>query len=273
MSGGGGHGGGGASEERWLLTYADMITLLMVFFIVLYSMAQIDARKYQQVAESLHRAFGVSEGSVISLGIGKGGGESEAEPAPIAFEDLPPRQRDYLDISTELASQVSAAGLGADVSVTTNVEGILISVSESLLFAPGSTVLQSEAQATLDRIAAVLRPLPNAIRVVAYTDDVPTEYPFYISNWELSAARAVVIVRYLSEEAGIAPERLMAAGQAEYHPLFPNDTREHRARNRRAEIVVIYPMEHEDLRSNFVPGFPVPGFSPVSGTAGPTAVP
>ncbi len=251
MSGGGGHGG--ASEERWLLTYSDMITLLMVFFIVLYSMAQIDAKKYQQVAESLHRAFGVPGGSVISAGIGSGGGEGEAKPAPIAFDDLPPRQRDYLDISTELAGQATAAGLGADVSVTTNVEGILISVSESLLFAPGSTVLQPQAQATLDRIAAVLRPLPNAIRVVAHTDDVPTEYPYYISNWELSAARAVVIVRYLSEEAGIAPERLTAAGQAQYHPLFPNDTREHRARNRRAEIVVIYPIEQENIGPNLIP--------------------
>lgn len=251
MSGGGGHGG--ASEERWLLTYSDMITLLMVFFIVLYSMAQIDAKKYQQVAESLHRAFGVPGGSVVSVGIGSGGGEGEAKPAPIAFDDLPPRQRDYLDISTELAGQVAAAGLGADVSVTTNVEGILISVSESLLFAPGSTVLQPQAQATLDRIAAVLRPLPNAIRVVAHTDDVPTEYPYYISNWELSAARAVVIVRYLSEEAGIAPERLTAAGQAQYHPLFPNDTREHRARNRRAEIVVIYPIEQESIGPNLIP--------------------
>lgn len=267
---GGGHSG--ASEERWLLTYADMITLLMVFFIVLYSMAQIDVKKYQKVAASLHRAFGVGDGSIFSAGIGRGGGEGEAEPAPIAFDDLPPRQRDYLDISTELASQVSAAGLGADVSVTTNIEGILISLSESLLFAPGSTVLQPQARETLDRIATVLRPLPNDIRVVAHTDAVPTDNPFYPTNWELSVARAVVIVRYLSEEGGIAPERLMAAGQAQYHPLYPNDTREHRARNRRAEIVVIYPIEEESLRPSFLPdlsqGLFAPTPSPAEGTQG-----
>jgi chemotaxis protein MotB len=228
------------SSERWLLTYADMITLLLVFFIVLYSMANIDREKFGAVAASMARAFGRGEGLITGLG---GGGSSAS--APIFFSTLPQQQQDFLSVGAAMAEFADKAGLTGDIAVNMTYEGIVISLSDALVFEPGGAEISESAKATLITVAEVLREVENPLRVEAHTDNVPTNNSAFPTNWELSVDRSVAIVRYLAEQCGIDPSRLSAAGYGEYRPVVPNDTREHRAINRRAEIVILYPTEVE----------------------------
>ena len=258
MSGGGGHGGGG--DERWLVSYADFITLLMVFFVIMYSIAQVDKRKYQVVAESLRRAFGGEPEAVVSPDINQSGvGASESAPSPVNIDSFPPRPPDTLDVVTDIGAVLAGSGLSGEVAVNNNAEGVLISISEQLLFQPGSADIQPSAKAVLDQLAAMLKNIPNDVRIVAHTDPVAPVNPRFPTNWDLSTARAVNIVRYFVEYGGIEPARLTAAGQAEYHPIFPNDTPEHMAFNRRADIVIVYPLDKASVSVGIVPPVRIPG--------------
>jgi chemotaxis protein MotB len=242
MSEGGGHGGGGG--ERWLVSYADFITLLMVLFVVLYSMGQTDVERYKALAEGLRRAFG-GQVLLVDPGINESGaGTGESSPNPVEVEGFPPRTTDSVDVAADLTSLLSAAGLSNGISVQNNIEGLLLSLSETLLFEPDGAELLPEAYPVLDKIAAMLATIENDVRVTAYTDDTPPADRRYATNWELSAARSASIVRYLVDQ-GITPARLSAVGRGEYQPLFPNDTPEHRQFNRRAEIAVVYVVEQQ----------------------------
>jgi len=238
------HGGGG--KERWMISYADFITLLMVLFVVLYSMANVDMEKYRSLAESLNRAFGGS-GSMVDLVGEMQPARLEAEHSKPAVLGFPLVTYDQLDVSAELGDAIAQAGIEGEVSVRTNIEGVIVSLSEELVFPSGSADIQPRARAGLDSIAQVLASLPNHIRVEGHTDDHRTNNPAYVSNWELSTARAISIVRYLVQK-GVHPSRLSAAGYASYRPLFPNDSPDHRQANRRASIVIIYPLERQDFR-------------------------
>ena len=226
-------------SERWLITYADMITLLMVFFIVMYSMANTDLKKFAQVAESMQIAFNVS-----GVGAGKGGileGKDDLETGPSIINKLPPRQHDFVSVSADLSAFATQAGLQGEISVNMTMEGIIISLSDALAFAPGSAELRPEAMETLHQVAAVLQTTENSVRIEGHTDNVSTNSPMYPTNWELSAARAVSMVRYMIEHEGIHPRRLSAAGYAEFKPVAGNESRGNRALNRRADVVIIYP--------------------------------
>lgn len=231
------------NHERWLITYADMITLLLVFFIVLYSAANTDLKKFSLVAQSMSRAFGRGTGGGW-IGIGAG---SSGMPSPIMLTDLPRQQQDFMAVGAELAEFSDKAGLTGEIAVNMTYEGVVISLSEALIFEPGGALLSPRAKSTLWAVAEVLGDLPNPVRIEAHTDNVPTNNPLYPTNWELSVARAVTIVRFLAEECGVSPERLTAAGAGEFRPMMDNNSREHRAINRRAEIVILYPMEQELL--------------------------
>jgi chemotaxis protein MotB len=231
------HGGGDGGGERWLVSYADFITLLMVLFVVLYSMGQVDVEKYKRLAESMRAVFSGGAAKLIDPGLNQGG--STGDPAPIVIPGIPRQSFDEVEVAGQLTDMLASANLGGAVSVQNNIEGVLISLSEKLLFIPGTAELQAEAYPVLDVIAEMLRPLDNDIRVIGHTDDQPPTDPRYLTNWELSTARAVNVVNYLIGK-GIAPQRMTAVGRGEYQPVFANDTSEHRALNSRADIVVIY---------------------------------
>jgi chemotaxis protein MotB len=131
------------------------------------------------------------------------------------------------------------------VAVNIGKEGIYVSLSSALLFPSGGANLNADGMDTLDRVARLLNELPNNIRVEAHTDNTPTGTPIYPTNWDLSAARAVTVVRYLQEVGVVDAARLAAVGLGEYRPLYPNDTPEHRTLNRRADILILYPPEDE----------------------------
>jgi chemotaxis protein MotB len=240
------HGGGG---DRWLVSYADFITLLMVLFVVLYAMGNVDIGKYKALVEGLRRGLSTGGGgpvAVVDPGISSSGaGTGDTAPAAAGVEQaFPQRPSDAMDVASNLSQLLSETGLDAGVSVQNNIEGMLLSLSENLLFEPGTADLSPKAFPALDKIVEMLAKIDNEVRVVAYTDDTPVSDPRYATNWELTAARSATIVRYFVSQ-GLAPERFSAIGRGEYHPIFPNDTPEHRALNRRAEIIVIFTIESQ----------------------------
>ncbi len=231
-----GHGGGGHDNgERWLLTYADLITLLMVFFVVLYSMSSADSSKFKAISVALQQAFNLD---VLK---GRGGtsiGETAEASVPSVLDNL---------INTSQVSQVSlleskiqAAADGVaqspDVSVSIDKEGVVIRLSGSYLFDSGRAELKPNSLTVLDAVAAELRLQANDIRIDGHTDSTPIDSPRYPTNWELSVARALAVTRHLTESDALPSGRLMAAGFGEFRPLVPNDTHDHRAMNRRVEI-------------------------------------
>jgi chemotaxis protein MotB len=232
---GGGHGGGG--ELRWLLTYADLITLLLAFFIILWAGSRADLEKFGRLARALSQAFGVSvfEGEGNGM-LGSGSGLFE-------FSQLSGAQRQFMYISEKLRQYANQQGLSESIAVNFRNEGIVITLSNALLFPSGGVEIGEQSRGTLAEIAELIRPLPNEIRVEAHTDNLPTNSPLYPTNWELSAARAAAVVRYLIENEGIEAARLSALGYGEQRPIYPNDTREHRLLNRRADILILYPSE------------------------------
>lgn len=243
------HGGG---KDRWLVSYADFITLLMVLFVVLYSMSQVDVEKYKLLANSLRVAFsGDGETSVVDPSINLGGGLSDSDSAaPIIIPGIPHVSMDSVEVASQLTNMLQVTDQGDMVSVQNNLEGVLISLSEKLIFMPGTAELQPDAYAVLDTVATMLKSINNEVRIVGYTDSSPIADPRYTNSWELSTARAITIVNYLAS-LGLDPARFTASGRGEYHPLFSDDSEEHRLLNSRAEIIVVYPIEEETIDLGF----------------------
>jgi len=235
-------------SKRYLETFSDLMSLLLVFFILLFAFGQADLERFKLLSSSLRAAFhGIT---VFESGVGLGEGfdaSSINEPGTnvINFGALPSRKRDYMKVASELNKFALENELAKEISINVGKEGIYISLSSALLFPSGSVDIAPEGQKTLKVIAKLLNEIPNEVRVEAHTDNTATGSPIYPTNWELSSARAVSVVRFLQEKGEVDPTRLAAMGLGEYRPLFPNDTPEHRALNRRADILIIYPPEEE----------------------------
>ena len=257
-----GHGGGGHEEEhaggdeRWLVSYSDFITLLFVLFVVLYSISQVDVTKYKILAESMRAAFSAGGAvKVVSSSISSSGGSSDpnSEPDPIVIPGMPQKPPQSEDVANELSSMLSQMNIGQGVSVQTNIEGVLISLSESLVFYPGTANLYPQAYPVLDSIVTMLKTIDNDIRITGHTDNTPSSDPKYSNSFELSMGRAMVVAQYLMN-AGIDPTRITVSGRGEFDPIFSNDTEDHKAMNGRAEIAIIYP----DTSSSITVGTSLP---------------
>ena len=250
-----------ANHERWLVSYADFITLLFAFFVVLYASAQVDQRKVGKLALAIQVAFqelGVFPASTTQIPLDNS--------APMPFSAVQAIQN--AKRNTELgaiapAPQGTLRGSGqaaeADLSVLenelqealgpqislhevalhTDSEGLVISLREAGFFDSGSGTLKLTALPALDRIASLLAVRTYRLRIDGHTDDVPIHTPQFSSNWELSTARATDIVRLLIVRYHFDPERLAAAGYAQFHPIASNDTEKGRALNRRVDLVVL----------------------------------
>lgn len=235
---GGGHGGGHGNSERWLLTYADLITLLTALFIVLWAMSYTDTRKLTLLGASLAKAFnvGVLSGN-DATSIASSAGSVQSGPT---FFLNPTQKQDFQVITQKLSDYVKTRDLAGQVDVHTSDEGTVISISGTLLFPSGRAEIRPEGAETLAAVADIIRPLPNKIRVDGHTDDLPPSPALFASNWDLAAARALSVVKYLNKDAQIAPNRLSAASYGEFNPIAPNDSVVDRMKNRRADIVILY---------------------------------
>ncbi len=220
-----GHG----NLDRWLLTYADMITLLTAFFLMLYSMSVMSKGKFQQVAAAVRTEFGGKNGKT---GASNGSGYNGVLPDPAYVE--------YQVAMANLAKYVEQHHLGGKVKISSDERGEVITLlSDGVLFKSGQAHLQPAAVPLLMRVASVLKPLPNNVLIEGHTDNKPIHTVLFPSNWELSASRAAAVLRELVYSAGLTPSRFSAAGYADTRPVGPNDTPHERAQNRRVDIVIL----------------------------------
>lgn len=219
------------NHERWLLTYADMITLLMIFFIIMYSMSIVDAKKFASLAQSLNGVLD-SGNSIMkdSTGI-----VPDAPPMQ-TYKSVESQQLD--DVVEKVSSLIKDSELGAELSVVKASTGITIRVKDNLLFDSGSARIRPESFQTLDTIVALISKLNNRIRIEGYTDNVPISSVEFHSNWELASQRAINVATFFASH-GVAPERLSAESFGEFRPLVPNTDSESRKKNRRVDIVII----------------------------------
>lgn len=220
-------------QDRWLVSYADFITLMFAFFTVMYAVSTVDARKVVPAASSMQQAFSMPEppGTAAPVTVPT---ISSDTPAPTA-----PPERDLDDVRRRLATELSDAIDSGRLEIAEDPRGLVLSLPEQATFAIGSANVHPEARQLIGRIAASVQPLGNALRIEGHTDDVPIRTPRYQSNWELSTARSSAVVSFLIHDAGLEPARLSAAGYGEFHPRAPNDSPANRARNRRVDIVVL----------------------------------
>jgi len=221
------------NAERWLLTYADLITLLLGLFVILYAMSKIDAGKYEQLVAAFDGLFGNGGKSVMA------GNRGMIEPvvAPLVTE----RQKIEEELQRALPS-IIGSGL---VSVSENERGITVHIMEELLFASGNAELKVTSLRALDSLAGLLGRLPNDIRVEGHTDNVPIHNAQFESNWHLSVARAMNTAYYLIGKHQLTPDKVSVAGYSEYHPIVPNISEENRARNRRVDLVIVTDVPHK----------------------------
>jgi chemotaxis protein MotB len=238
------------NHERWLITYADMITLLMVLFIVLFAIGQTDLEKFRQLQEGLAEGFGNESGLLES---GEGlladqsafGPEQQAEAADAVEARANARAAIAEDRASLEATQatiderLTAAGVREGVDLRIEDRGLIVTIiTDQVLFSPGSDVMTSAGASILGPIAASILDLPNDVSVEGHTDSTPISTARFASNWELSTARATSVLRQLSSIADLDPDRLSAAGYGDTHPIADNGTPTGRAANRRVEIVV-----------------------------------
>jgi chemotaxis protein MotB len=233
------------NHDRWLVSYADFITLLFAFFVVMYALSSINEGKYRVLANSLVNAFGGAPGIPAAPAL-----KNNTQPViPLLPRALPsPRRRDsealrrerthLTDMARDILKVLAPLVDQGKVRVTQTTVGVSVEINASVLFAQGDARLSNESSEALKAVAAVLKSDDHAIRVEGHTDSVPIRTAFFPSNWELSAMRAGSVVR-LFVENGIAEERLTAVGHGSTRPVDSNDTVEGRQRNRRVTIMIL----------------------------------
>lgn len=230
------------NNERYMLTYSDLITLLMIFFIVLYSMSNVDSAKYQQMAQSLNAAMGGGSGKyIVGLSTGAGsstqvGQDEEWQPQEV---NLMSEQDKLTDVKKQVDDYLSKNGLTGSVETIMEDRGLVLRFKDSLFFDTGKADVKPTERAKLIDVGKILNAVQgNYIRVEGNTDNVPIKTLEFASNWQLSSIRAANVVQILSE-SGINPERLQGEGRGEYNPIATNSTDAGRAQNRRVDIIIL----------------------------------
>lgn len=227
----------GAPE--WMTTYGDMVTLLLCFFVLLFSMSSVDAQKFKSVVEAFQGSLGVLDGGKTiddSAIVGKG---LEDENIRAQIEE----SENFKKLEKELKEYLEKNKMSDDVSVMNENAGLLLRFKDNAIFDSGRAELKENSKNTLRYLSTLLEKQEletKYIRVEGHTDnDQIVNGLKYQTNWELSVARSSNVVRFLIEENNINPERLSAAGYSEYHPVAPNDSRENKAKNRRVDILIL----------------------------------
>lgn len=240
--------------ERWLVSYADFITLLFAFFVVMYSVSQVNEGKYRVLSDSLVNAFKTTATTLtpppsLQLAGGKGQPNNIQSIAlkqtvfvrknDPAFEAQQKQQTEKMKgLAKDVVKAMEALVKEGQVKVSQSVHGIAIEINASLLFASGQASLESGSIKALKSVARVLATVSNDIQVEGFTDTTPINTLAFPSNWELSSARASSVVR-LFADSGVPPERMVAVGYGEFHPVDSNSTPEGRARNRRVTVMIL----------------------------------
>jgi chemotaxis protein MotB len=232
-------------SQEWLTTYSDMMTLVLTFFVLLYSYSLVDISKFQKLAQSLSIAFGGTTGMVTNGGnIGPVPGEDN----PGAEDENNNSKIDNVDsdkksenekMYEEVMKFIEEHNLTAEVTIREDTRGVLIELQESILFDSGKAEIKKESIGILSTISELLCTFDNNVLIEGHTDNRPISSGYYESNWELSADRAAKVLRYFTETRGMDGARFQVVGCGEYSPINTNDTAEGRQANRRVNILIL----------------------------------
>ena len=231
------------NSERWMLSYLDFITLLFVFFVLLYSMSNVDAEKYEALAKSMNSALA---GDKQSLESGQQGSPEEmlagittTSDGLTVDENGNVVEEDLLDVVNLVNTLIAEKGLQNQVTVNMGDIGVWITFKDYVLFDSGSTAIKPETIGTLIELGGILKTVDNYVRIEGYTDNVPINNSIYNNNWDLSVMRASEVLDLIVTSAGFPPQKISAIGYGEYRPIATNDTAEGRSKNRRVDIVIL----------------------------------
>jgi chemotaxis protein MotB len=232
-----------SNNDRWLVSYADFVTLLFAFFVVMYAISSVNEGKYKVLSTSISNAFSMPQAGAAPPGI------NIAEPIPsktlkplgdpgYGKEEIRKKQREKMQkVAQDLSDVLEPLLRAGKVKVTETSKGVSIEISDSILFSPGQSILGPTAISAMHDVATVLANADYPITIEGHTDNIPIKTPQYPSNWELSAVRATTVLR-LFIDAGVSASRMTAIGYGEQRPVETNDYPEGRARNRRVNILV-----------------------------------
>ncbi len=227
-----------ASSQNWLTTYGDLITLLLTFFVFLFSFSTIDAQKFKAIVASLQGYPGVLESGFSIDDISSIGKEGEDDILDNASID---ENNGFVSLYDDIRGYIKQNNINAEVIISESQTEILIRFIDSILFDSGKADIKQEAYPILNKIAQVFKVYEDhikGIRIEGHTDNRPINTKEFPSNWELSTTRAVRVLRYFIEEKDISSDILSAVGYGEYQPIAPNDTAYSRALNRRVDFVI-----------------------------------
>ncbi|MGI6586805.1 MAG: OmpA/MotB family protein [Lutisporaceae bacterium] len=220
-----------AGAPAWMTTYSDMVTLLLCFFVLLFSFATLDVQKFQAIAQSMSGALGVLDsGTTMSM-----------EPLVNSFPIDSPEDEteEFQKLYEEMSEYIKENNLEASITLRLDERGLLVRFLDDVLFDSGKADLTPRAREIINKVSEIIKQNDKNIRIEGHTDNVPINTFRFPSNWELSTTRAVNVVKYLIEENGIAAHRLSASGYADQHPIDDNNTAEGRQKNRRVDMVIL----------------------------------
>lgn len=222
--------GDDVNTNGWMDTYADTITLLLTFFILLYSISAVDSEKLKQLNHALQSSLkGNTEVSEVK----------DIKDLEVKTKDPKSGNTEYEDLAKKLNNTIEKNGLAEVIKLRKEDRGIILQLDETILFEPGKADLKENNKEVLETITTIINEHDNDVLIEGHTDNVPMNNKEFASNWELSAARALSAVTYFVHDKQIDPMRFSVKGYGEYKPLVPNDTPENRAINRRIDILMV----------------------------------
>jgi chemotaxis protein MotB len=225
------------NHERWLLTYSDLITLLLAFFIMMYTLSKQDAQKYQEVTAHLRAIFTGGE-AVFYHPSAQASTSAVSLPSPEAMNAEIMKQ-----LEEEIKSVTPLEIMQNNFKIFVDERGIVVRALDKTFFDEGKADLKDRAKNTIEKIIPTLKKVDREVRIEGHTDNIPINTAEFRSNWELSVRRATEVVRYVIERGDFSPDKISAAGYAEYRPLTDNGSAENRAMNRRIEIIIERPKQ------------------------------
>jgi chemotaxis protein MotB len=239
-----------ANHERWLVSYADFITLLFAVFVVLYAMGQSDKKKVEEVMKSIQESFGMANAGATAPKINVIASQQitvipslkpEMRTAPMERGRGKTRaeEKDFRQIKAAIEAYLIKQGAKDKVSLEITRRGLIVSLKEIGFFASGQADIKPEAYELINTIAEAVTQYNNPLRIEGHTDNIPISTAQFPSNWELSTSRATHALKYLMKNFDIDANKISATGYAEFRPLAGNETSEGRAKNRRVDLVMV----------------------------------
>lgn len=237
-------------DETWLIPYADMLTLLLALFIVMFAMSKVDAEKFKKVSSGLNSAF---MGGTSILENGDGGTSTDLTPLVDGELSNGQIEEEAMNgIKAKIEEEINSGGYLDNVEVVVNEVGLEINIKDVFLFDSSKSEVKKESNPLLIQISHALKDLDNDIKIIGHTDSRPIKNEEFRSNWDLSAMRAINILQFMHEDGGLPEERLSIEAYGEYKPKYDNSTEEGQAGNRRVEISILrkYDLEQDAITNN-----------------------